>query len=100
MITVRQPTARYVTMASMCRTFAGISCATYLPIFFLKVYPAFKSQYAVINALSLAIGGLVASLTGGILSDYFEGKNLMSKAYICIISSAMAAPLTALCCLN
>ena len=82
------------------RTFAGISCATYLPIFFLKVYPTFKAQYAVTNALALAIGGLVASLAGGIISDYFESKNKMSKAYVCMISSGIAAPLTALCCLN
>lgn len=99
-IALKQPTARWVTVAAIMRTFAGISCATYLPIFFLKVYPAFKSQYAVINALSLAIGGLVASLAGGIISDHFEGKNLMSKAYICMISSLLAFPLTALCCLN
>jgi predicted MFS family arabinose efflux permease len=100
MITIKQPTARWVTIAGIMRTFAGISCATYLPIFFLKVYPTYKSTFAVTNALSLAIGGLVSSLLGGILSDHFENKNLMSKAYICMISSLMAFPLTALCCLN
>jgi hypothetical protein len=34
------------------------------------------------------------------LSDYFEKKDKMSKAYVCMASSAIAAPLTALCCLN
>jgi predicted MFS family arabinose efflux permease len=100
MITIKQPTARWVTIAAIMRTFAGISAATYLPIFFLKVYPSFRSTYAITNALSLAIGGLVSSLAGGIISDHFESKNLMSKAYICMISSFLAFPLTALCCLN
>jgi nitrate/nitrite transporter NarK len=81
------------------RTFAGISAATYLPVYFLKVFPAYKAEYAVWNAVSLAVGGLVASLAGGIISDHFESKSLMSKAYICMISSALAFPLLALCCL-
>ena len=42
----------------------------------------------------------MASLAGGIISDHFEGKNLMSKAYICMFSSFIAFPLLALCCLS
>ena len=96
---MKEPTSRWVTIASMMRSLAGISVATFLPIYFLKVFPDFKNQFAVLNAASLAIGGLISSLAGGIISDMFEKKNLMAKSYVCIVSSAVAFPLTALCCL-
>lgn len=96
-LVIRQPVSRYVCLASIMRTIAGISTATFLPIYFLKVYPAFRDQYAVWNAASLACGGLFSSLAGGIISDYFEPKSRMSKAYVCMFSSLMAFPLTAMC---
>lgn len=93
------PTSRWVTVAAMMRTFGSIAVATFLPIFFLKVYPSYRSQYAVANAVSLAVGGLISSIAGGIISDKLEKKNLMAKSWVCIVSSMMAFPLTALCCL-
>lgn len=99
-LVIENPTSRYVTLAAIMRTFGGISVATYLPIYFLKVFPAYRNQYAVINAASLAIGGLISSLAGGIIADRFESKSLMTKSYVCIVSSLMAFPLTALSCLG
>jgi predicted MFS family arabinose efflux permease len=66
---MKSPTSRWVTIAAMMRTIAGIAVATFLPIYFLKVYPNNKEQFAVLNAVSLAIGGLISSLLGGIISD-------------------------------
>ena len=37
------PTSRWVTVAAMMRTFGSIAVATFLPIFFLKVYPNYRS---------------------------------------------------------
>lgn len=96
---MQEPTSRWVTIASMMRTLAGIAVATFLPVYFLKVFPDYKNQFAILNAASLAIGGLISSLAGGIISDIFEKKSLMAKSYVCIASSAIAFPLTALCCL-
>jgi len=84
----------------MLRVLAGMACASFLPIYFLKVFPGYKEEYAVANAAALAICGLVSSMAGGIISDKFESKNLMAKSYVCIVSSLMTFPLTALCCLN
>jgi hypothetical protein len=39
---VKNPTCRWVLLGTIMRTIAGISAATYLPIYFLKVYPDFK----------------------------------------------------------
>lgn len=35
-------------------------------------------------------------MMGGIISDFFEKKDLMSKAYICMIGSALALPCIAI----
>lgn len=95
----KQPTTRWVTLASMVRIFASTTLATYLPIYFLKVYPSCKDKFALANALSLLIGGLSASLAGGIISDRLETKTYMAKSYICMVSCFIALPLTAACCL-
>lgn len=95
-LVIKQPTSRYVVLATIMRTIAGISGSTFLPIYFLKVFPSYRNQYAVWNATSLAFGGLFSSLAGGILSDVFESKSFMSKAYVCMFSSFIAFPLLAL----
>ena len=94
------PTPKWVTIGSFIRTFGGIASAIYLPIYFLKVYPAYKTQYSILNAFSLAFGGLISNMVSGILSDRLETKeNLTAKSKICMLSSFLAFPLTALCCL-
>ena len=90
------PTSRYATIAAALRSFGGVAITIYLPVFFQKVYPHFKSEYAFANALALAVFGFASSLFGGIVSDIFEKKNLMSKAYICMIGSALAFPFIAM----
>ena len=96
---LKQPTTRWITFATIVRTFGSVAVSTYLPIFFLKVYPSYKDTFAVANALSLAIGGLFASIAGGYLSDKLENKSLMAKSAICMVSCFLAFPLTAACCL-
>lgn len=98
-LVLKQPTTRWVTFASMMRVLGSVAVSTYLPIFFLKVYPSYKDQFAVVNALSLAIGGFFASIAGGYLSDKLENKSLMAKSLICMTSCILAFPLTAACCL-
>ena len=90
------PTSRYATIAAALRSFGGVAITIYIPVFFQKVYPMYKSEYAIANALALAIFGFASSITGGIISDQFEKKNLMSKAYICMFGSALAFPFVAI----
>jgi MFS family permease len=96
---MKSPTSRWVTIAAMMRSLAGIAVATFLPVYFLKVFPNNKESFAYLNALSLAVGGLISSLLGGIISDFYEKNDLMAKSKVCMYSSLFAFPLTALCCL-
>ena len=95
-----RPIHRFMSIAAILRSFGGMAAATYLPIYFLKCFPAFKNEYAMCNAFALGVFGLISSLLGGIISDKYESKSLMAKSYVCAVGSFIAFPLTALCCLN
>ena len=84
----------------MLRIIAGVTSSYFVPVFFMKVYPGFRDTFAVSNAASMAICGLASSMAGGIISDTFEKKSFMSKAFVCMTSSFLAFPLMAACCLN
>lgn len=65
-----------------------------------KVYPLFKSEYGLYNAMIVAGCGFISTVLGGLLSDKFEKKSRMTKAWICNIGSFLAIPAIALCTLN
>lgn len=90
------PCARNVLMASSLRNFGGMIVSSFLPVFFGKNFPAFKAEYALLNAAALSICGFVASLSGGILADKFEKKSYWTKAIICMFGCAISVPLIAL----
>jgi MFS family permease len=68
-----------------------------LPIFFQKVYPFFKAEYGLYNALIVAGMGFTSTIVGGLLSDKFEKKSRMTKARICMIGSALGMPAILAC---
>jgi nitrate/nitrite transporter NarK len=88
--------AKNVLIASSLRNFGGMIIAAFLPVFFGKNFPAFKAEYAVLNAVALSICGFIASLAGGILADRLEKNSYMSKAWICIIGCVLSVPLIAI----
>lgn len=90
------PTAKNVLLASSLRNFGGIIVSSFLPVFFLRNFPAFKAEYALFNALAQFICGMTASLGGGILADKFEKKSYWTKALICMAGCALSFPLIAL----
>jgi len=90
------PCAKNVLIASSLRNFGGMIVSSFLPVFFGRNFPAFKAEYAMLNAAALSFCGLAASLAGGILADKLEKKSYMSKAMICAIGCALSVPLIAL----
>jgi len=90
------PTSRNVLIASSLRNFGGMIVSSFLPVFFGRNFPGYKAEYAYLNALALSVGGLVASLAGGIMADKLEKKSYMSKAMICISGCILSVPLIAL----
>jgi nitrate/nitrite transporter NarK len=70
--------------------------SSFLPVFFGKNFPAFKAEYAVLNALALSVCGMIASLGGGIIADKFEKNSYWTKALLCMSGCALSVPLIAL----
>jgi sugar phosphate permease len=44
--------------------------------------------------------GFISTILGGLISDRYEKKNRMTKAYVCMIGSVLAIPAIAMCVLN
>jgi nitrate/nitrite transporter NarK len=90
---IKNPVNKWCLLGTFFRNFGGSITTYYLPVFFLKNYPLFKSQYAFVNSVVLSVLGLTSGIIGGIIADKFEVKSLWTKALICIIGSAAAIPL-------
>lgn len=60
----------------------------------------FKVEYGLYNAAIVSCMGFISTIAGGLISDRFEKKNRMTKAYVCMIGSALAIPAISFCVLN
>ena len=94
------PVAKWNTIAGMFRFFETFSIVYFLPSFFQKVYPAFKVQYGLYNALIIAGCGFMSTVLGGLISDRFEKRSRLTKALVCMIGSGLAIPAIAACTLT
>lgn len=93
---MKNPTVRYATLAGMFCSLEQFSVAYFMPVFFLQVYPKYKTEYSLYNGLIVSILGFISNITGGIVSDRFEKKSRMTKAYVCMFACAITIPLLGL----
>lgn len=96
---VSNPTARWVTLGGAFRFFEIFTLVYFLPCYYQRVFPANKSEFAILNGLIQGFLGFVSTLGSGILGDKLEKKNRMTKAYIGMFGSLVAIPVMAGCCL-
>ena len=64
------------------------------------MFPAFKSQYAVLNAACLILCGFASSVIGGIICDRYEKKTYMAKSMVVIAGNIISVPLFAAICFS
>lgn len=83
-------------MGGSLRFFGGYSLAFFKPTYFQSVFPAYDQQFSLINAIMASVLCFISALAGGLLSDRYS-SNKMSKAWICIFSSLIAAPALFVC---
>ena len=89
------PVCANVFAAGFVRTIGSTIVTCYAPVFFQRVFPAFKAKYALLNAMALIGCGISSSLIGGIISDKFEKKSYMTKANIIMAGNVLSIPLVA-----
>jgi sugar phosphate permease len=97
---VKNKTTKYILLGGMFRHFSDAAIASFLPIFFLRSYPAFKAQYSVLNALILTVFGFTSNLMAGLVGDKFENSYPMAKGWITSLSTLLSIPAILLCCLG
>lgn len=88
--------ARNILIASSLRNVGGMVVSSFLPVFFGKNFPAYKAEYAFLNAGALTVMGLTASLMGGMMADKYGKKHFMAKSMICATGCALSVPLIAI----
>jgi MFS family permease len=98
MFIIENPNTRFLTIAGILRKFSDMIITCYLPIFFMKNYPKYKTEYALFGAVILAILGFISNLLTGLIGDRFENKNPMVKGWICTMSAISSCLLTVLAC--
>lgn len=93
---------RLVLVGTFFRNLAGSVNTYYLPVFFLQIFPGFKTAFSTMNALNLSVLGMISGVSAGIISDKLESKNknFMSKAWTIILGCGLALPLMAVCTLQ
>ena len=92
----KNPTTRLLTIAGSLRHFSDAILVFFLPAFFMKTYPAYKLQYAALNALALTVCGFSSNLLAGIIGDKYEKRNPMTKGWITCLSCLLTVPLMAI----
>jgi predicted MFS family arabinose efflux permease len=76
---------RWCMLGGLCRYWQA-----YTMIYFSISYFAFYKmpvQYGLWNAFSVSVGGFSSSMIAGIISDKFEKRNYMTKAYVAVVMS-------------
>jgi MFS family permease len=94
---IKNPVNRLVLAGTFFRNFAGSINTYYVPVFFLRNFPAYKTAFSTLQALNLSVFGMISGIVAGLLSDKFEtkNKNFMAKALIIILGCAIATPMLA-----
>lgn len=92
---VKHPVCSNIFAAGFARAVYNSAALAFIPVLFQRLYPAFKSQYALINAAALVGCGFSSSLLGGVISDKFEKKSYMTKSLVIILGNTIGIPIFA-----
>lgn len=94
----KNPICANIFAAGFIRSLGSTIVTAYTPVFFGRTFPTYKSTYALLNAIALTTCGFSSSLLGGIISDKYEKKNYMTKAWIVMVGNVLSIPLVAFAC--
>ena len=92
------PVCRNLFLAGACRAIFSSVTVAFLPVYFQRNFPNFKSQFAVMNAASLIGCGFLANIIGSIITTKLEKKTHMAKSLVIVLGSLIGFPFFALTC--
>ena len=59
---------------------------------FMKIYPGRENDYDFWSTIAGLIGTFICTLGTAMISDYYDNINYMTKAYLCIATTAVSIP--------
>ncbi|KAG5189317.1 major facilitator superfamily domain-containing protein [Tribonema minus] len=83
------PRVLLLLLASSLRMIGTWVGAAYLPTYFHRAYPAYESQYSVINGVIVAAGGVLSSSVGGALADRWGKRSPGGYAWVPALGAAL-----------
>lgn len=89
------PVNKFVISGAFIRIFGESIITYYLPVFFLKNFPYYKSQYSYINS-AILLSAVFSNILAGTIGDLFEKKNYRTKSFICMFGGLISFPLIAI----
>jgi len=87
------PVGRWAAAGASLRYFGIFACDYFLPMYFLRNFPAFRAEFAVFYSLIVLFGGFTSALVGGLICDKFGKGKPMTKAWVAIIGNLLAWPM-------
>lgn len=88
-------TGRRVSLGAACIAFSGYGMAAWIPAFFVRIHHMTPGELGLWMSWITALGGIIGSLSGGILADRWGVRFPQARAYICMIGALLAIPCNA-----
>jgi MFS family permease len=90
---LRIPVVVTIFVAGMVRFIAGYTSAGFVPSFFGSIFSSYTTEYSVLNASVVAVGGAASSYFGGKIADAWEKKGQKhARLYVCAIGCILPLP--------
>ncbi|CAN0270584.1 unnamed protein product [Pylaiella littoralis] len=91
-IVFQSNTVKLLFLATAFRFCAGFGIGVWCAPFFRGRFPSNSSEYAVLNALVVAVGGLLSSFLGGVISDKYSVQDPRVRAWVPMVGCILAIP--------
>lgn len=86
------PSGRRISLAAACIAFAGYGLAAWIPAFFVRIHHMTPGQLGLWMSWITALGGIIGSLSGGILADRWGRTHPRARAYISMSGALLSIP--------
>jgi predicted MFS family arabinose efflux permease len=92
---IKSRVARWCLLAATAKMLSAYVLGTYLPLYYSRANLSGYSNiaYAGFNALIVAFGGLVSTLSGSALAEYWSARDNKAPCWIGAIGAALSIPL-------
>ena len=86
------PSGRRISLAAACIAFAGYGLAAWIPAFFVRIHHMTPGQLGLWMSWITALGGIIGSFSGGVISDRWGRTYPRARAYVSMSGALLSIP--------